>query len=216
EAALTAGRAALARRDFAAARRELENVARDDPSGKRAEAFADELDRAQRDAGQEAEVERLTRDLEKALAEHRIADAGRLVDELSRFDVPRVTLDYYRERVQEFRSADQLQEKVNSIEWLYRKHLEDREWLRAREAAGELAQAFPSSPRSSQMYAEIERLETAHRRELSVEQGVRQVETFIEQGQAAKAELALKILVQMDPDNRHRKRLERQVRALPK
>ncbi|HET9208999.1 MAG TPA: protein kinase, partial [Thermoanaerobaculia bacterium] len=104
DAALTAGRAALARRDFAAARRELENVARDDPSGKRAEAFADELDRAEREAGQQAEVERLTRDLETALAEQRIADAGRLVDELSRFDVPRVTLDYYRERVQEFRS----------------------------------------------------------------------------------------------------------------
>lgn len=216
DAALTAGRAALSRRDFAAARRELENVARNDPSGKRAEAFADELERAEREAGQAAEVERLTRDLEKALAEQRIADASRLVDELSRFDVPRVTLDYYRERVQEFRSADQLQEKVDRVEWLYRKHLQDKEWLRAREAAGELAQAFPSSPRSGQMYAEIERLETAHRRELAVEQGVRQVETFIEQGQAAKAELALKILVQMDPDNRHRKRLERQVKALPR
>jgi serine/threonine protein kinase len=216
DAALTAGRAALARRDFAAARRELENVARDDPSGKRAEGFADELDRAEREAGQDAEVERRMRDLEKALAEQRIADAGRLVDELSRFDVPRVTLDYYRERVQEFRSADQLQEKVNSIEWLFRKHVDDKDWFRAREAAGELAQAFPSSPRTAQMYSEIERLETAHRRELAVEQGVRQVETFIEQGQAAKAELALKILVQMDPDNRHRKRLERQVRALAK
>ncbi len=182
DAALTAGRAALARRDFAAARRELENVARDDPSGKRSGAFADELDRAEREAGQQAEVERLTRDLEKALAEQRIADAGRLVDELSRFDVPRVTLDYYRERVQEFRSADQLQEKVNSVEWLYRKHVEDKDWIRAREAASELAQAFPSSSRAAQMFSEIERLETAHRRELAVEQGVRQVETFIEQG----------------------------------
>ena len=56
-----------------------------------------------------------------------------------------------------------------------------------------------------------EHLEAAHRRELAVEQGVRQVEAFVEKGEASKAELALKILVQMDPENRHRKRLEKQV-----
>ncbi len=64
------------------------------------------------------------------------------------------------------------------------------------------------------MFAEVERLESIHRRQQSVEQGVRQVETFIEQGDAAKAELALKILVQMDPENRHRKRLEKQVGSM--
>jgi hypothetical protein len=66
------------------------------------------------------------------------------------------------------------------------------------------------------MYSEIERLESIHRRQQAVEQGVRQVETFIEQGDAAKAELALKILLQMDPENRHRKRLEKQVGGLRK
>ena len=64
------------------------------------------------------------------------------------------------------------------------------------------------------MFSEIERLEAKHRRQQAVEQGVRQVEGFVEQGDAAKAELALKILVQMDPENRHRKRLEKQVRSM--
>ena len=86
----------------------------------------------------------------------------------------------------------------------------------AREAASDLQRAAPSSPRAAQMFSEIERLEAAHRREQSVEQGVRQVEAFIEQGDVSKAELALKILIQMDPDNQNRKRLERQVRALPR
>ena len=216
DAALTAGRAALARGDFAAARRELENAARNDPSGKKSGAFADELERADREAGQQAEMGHHTRALEKALTEHRLADAERLLEEISRFDVPRVTFDSYRERVQEARNADQLQEKVKSIEWIYRKHVEDRDWFRAREAASDLQRAAPSSPRAAQMFSEIERLETTHRRELAVEQGVSQVEAFIEKGDVLKAELALKILVQMDPENRHRKRLERQVRALPR
>ncbi|HYU30868.1 MAG TPA: protein kinase [Thermoanaerobaculia bacterium] len=215
-AALAAGRTALARHDFAAARRELENAARNDPSGKRSGAFADEIEKAEREANQEAEVGRRMRDLEKAMAQQRLADADRLLDELSRFDVPRITLDSYRERVQESRDADQLQEKVKGIEWLYRKHIQEKDWFRAREAAADLERAAPSNPRASQMFAEIERLEAGHRREQSVEQGVRQVEAFIEKGDAPKAELALKILVQMDPDNRHRKRLEKQVKALPR
>ena len=80
----------------------------------------------------------------------------------------------------------------------------------------DLQRTEPSSARAAQMFAEIERLEAAHRREQAVEQGVRQVESFIEKGDLPKAELALKILVQMDPENRHRKRLEKQVRALPR
>jgi serine/threonine protein kinase len=216
EAALAAGRAALARRDLAAARRELEIAARNDPSGKKTAALAEELERADREASQDAEAGRRMRDLEKALADHRLADADRLVEELSHYDVPRVTLDSFRERVRDARNADQLQEKVKSIEWIYRKHIQERDWFRAREAASDLERAAPSSPRVAQMFSEIERLESTHRREQAVEQGVRQVEAFIEKGDVPKAELALKILVQMDPENRHRKRLEKQVKALPR
>jgi hypothetical protein len=64
------------------------------------------------------------------------------------------------------------------------------------------------------MFSEIELLEAEHRREQAVEQGARQIEGFVEAGNAAMAELALKILVQMDPENRHRKRLEKQVRGM--
>ena len=45
EAALAAGRAALERKDFQAARRELETIARNDATGKRAETFNEELER---------------------------------------------------------------------------------------------------------------------------------------------------------------------------
>ena len=48
----------------------------------------------------------------------------------------------------------------------------------------------------------------------AVEQGVKQIEDFIQKGDAARAELALKVLLQMDPENRHRKRLEKQVKGM--
>jgi len=216
EEALAAGRAALARKDFRAARQELDNAARNDPAGKRSQAFAKDLEAAASQARQETSAEEHMRSLEKALSERRLGDAERDLDELSRLGLARVTFDFYRERVAEARSRNQQQETVARLEWLYRKLLTERDWQGAREAAHELGVAAPESPRAAEMFTEVERLEGAQRREQAMEQGVKQVETFVEQGDAARAELALKILVQMDPENRHRKRLEKQVKALPR
>jgi len=214
ESALAAGRAAVARKDFTAARQELENVARSDAAGQRAEALATELETAERQARQESSVEERTRSLEKALAEHRVSDAERDLQELSQLGLARVTFDYYRERVSEARSRNNQQETLARLEWIYKRHLGERDWMGARDAAGELGKSFPSSPRAAEMFSEIERLEAEQRHEQAVEQGVHQIEGFVEAGNAAMAELALKILVQMDPENRHRKRLEKQVRGM--
>jgi outer membrane PBP1 activator LpoA protein len=214
DAALAAGRAAMARKDFKAARQELENMARSDSAGQRSEAFAAELEAAERQARQESSVEERTRSLEKALAEHRVNDADRDLQELSQLGLARVTFDYYRERVSQARSRNDQQETLARLEWIYKKHLGERDWLGARDAAGEIGKSFPSSPRAAEMFSEIQRLEAEHRHGQAVEQGVRQIEGFVETGNAAMAELALKILVQMDPENRHRKRLEKQVRSM--
>jgi serine/threonine protein kinase len=214
EAALTAGRAALAGGDVKTARRELETVARNDPTGKRAEAFSRELEEAEREAEQGAEIERRRRRFEELLAAHRLVEAKEELDALSKLDVPRVTLDFYREQWTEARAQVQAEEQSAVFERRYRQAVTDRNWFAARDVALELGKAQPGSPRVAAMYAEVERLEAIDRRQQALEQGVRQVETFIEQGDAGKAELALKILLQMDPENRHRKRLEKQVGAL--
>jgi serine/threonine protein kinase len=214
EAALAAGRAALERRDFKSARRELETIAREDPAGTRAETFVHELEAAERNVREAAEVERRKRHFEELLASRRVVEAKEELDALSRLDMARVTLDFLREQLAEVRSGIQQEEQTAVFERRYRQSLEAHDWFAAREAAQELAKAVPSSPRAAAMFAEVERLESIHQRQQAVEQGVRQVETFIEQGDAPKAQLALKILLQMDPENRHRKRLEKQVSGL--
>ena len=214
EAALAAGRAALERRDFRSARRELETIAREDPTGARAETFLHELEAAERDVREAAEIERRKHRFEELLAAHRVVEAKEELDALSRLDMPRVTLDFLREQLADVRSGIQQEEQAAVFERRYRQSLEGHDWFAAREAALELEKALPSSPRAAAMFSEVERLESIHQRQQAVEQGVRQVETFIEQGDAPKAQLALKILLQMDPENRHRKRLEKQVSGL--
>ena len=140
-----------------------------------------------------------------------MVDAKEELDAISKLDVPRITLDFYREQLAEARAGIQKEEQDAVFARRYRQTVEEHDWFAAREVAQELGRAQPGSPRAASMFAEVERLESIHRRQQSVEQGVQQVETFIRQGEAAKAELALKILVQMDPENRHRKRLEKAV-----
>jgi serine/threonine protein kinase len=214
EAALAAGRDALARQDFKSARRELETITREDPSGERAEAFVRELDAAERDFQKAAEFERRRRHFEELLAAQRVVDAQQELAALSRLDVPRVTLDFLRQQLAEVRSGIEKEEQAAVVERRYRESLEGHDWFAAREAALGLEKILPSSPRPAAMFAEVERLEAIHQRRQAVEQGVHQVETFIAQGDAPKAQLALKILLQMDPENRHRKRLEKQVGGL--
>ena len=214
EAALTAGREALARKDLKAARRELETVVRNDSSGKRAEALGREIETAERETRQGEEFEARKRRFEELLAALRVVEAETELTALARLDIPRVTLDFYRERLAEVRNQIRQEERIGVLEMRYENALRDRSWIAAREVAHELGNTVPQSPRVAGMLAEVNRLEAEDRRQQAVEQGVRQVETFVEQGDAAKAELALKILLQMDPENRHRKRLEKQVREI--
>lgn len=211
EAAFVAGRGALERRDFQAARRELETVARNDSTGKRAEAFNEELERTEREVRENVESEARRRRFEELIAAHRVVEAREELEALAKLDIPRVTLDFYREQLTEARAGIHKEEQDAVFARRYRQSIEDHNWSAAREIARELEAAQPSRPRAAAMFSEVDRLESIHRRQQALEQGVHQVEAFIAQGESAKAELALKILVQMDPENRHRKRLEKQV-----
>ncbi|HKV08102.1 MAG TPA: protein kinase [Thermoanaerobaculia bacterium] len=214
QTALVAGREALARQDWKAARRELDAVVQNDSSGKRAEALGRELEEAEQGVRQSEEVDRRKHRFEELVTALRVVEAEEELAALSRLSVPRVTLDFLRERLAQARASIRQEEQAAVFERRYREGVEARNWLAAREAVHELGKAVPQSARPASMLAEIDRLEAEHRKQQALEQGVRQVELFVEQGDAPKAELALKILLQMDPDNRHRKRLEKQVREM--
>ncbi|HEX5719718.1 MAG TPA: serine/threonine-protein kinase [Thermoanaerobaculia bacterium] len=213
-AALEAGREALGRNDVQAARRELEVVVRNDPSGKKAASLRADVEAAERQARTGAELDERRRRFDEMLKDHRVRDAEQELEALSQLDIPRVTLSFYRERLDEMKSLVAREERVSFLEMRFRKHLEEHDWFAAREDATEMGKTVPASPRAAEMFAHVERLESDYRKQQSLEQGVRQVEDFIQKGDAARAELSLKILLQMDPENRHRKRLEKQVKSM--
>jgi hypothetical protein len=214
QTAVAAGQAALAKRDFKAARREADAAAKLDPKSPHADAFRREIDAAEREARQASDREGTVRRLEAALAAGRADAAERELSALSSLGLSRVTADSYRERLAEVRTSLANSEKLAYLERCFKDAVRERNWLAAREVASELERTIPLHPRAGEMFSEVEHLEAHEGRQRALEQGVRQVETFLAQGDAAKAQLALKILLQLDPENRNRKRLEKAVHGL--
>jgi serine/threonine protein kinase len=216
EKALTAGREALAAGDFRAARRELEVVVKNDVSGQRASTFRAEVETADRGQRQGAELDEHRRRLEEYLAQRRVADAEHEYEQISSLEVTRVSLDNYRARLDEVRSQTEQKGRIAEFERRYRILLDHQDWYGMREVVREFEATIPGHPRAAAMRSEVDRLESAHQRQAAVEQGVKQIEAFLEQRDGGKAELALKVLLQMDPENRHRRRLEKAIKGIRK
>lgn len=214
EKALVLGREAIATGDFRAARHELDGLARLDAN--RAAALKSEIETAERGKKQGADLDGRRRRLEELLAERRVPEAEAEYQQLSALEVTKVTLDNYRSQLDDIRSQAERKTRIAEFERRYRILLDHQDWFGAREVAHEFERTISDHPRVRAMLAEIDTLENAYRRQETIEQGVQQIETFIGKGDGKSAELALKILLQMDPDNRHRRRLERAIKGLAK
>jgi hypothetical protein len=73
---------------------------------------------------------------------------------------------------------------------------------------------LPGGDRTAELFAEVARLEEEHRRRDAVAQGERQIEELIRQGRADQAELALKVLLRIDPKHKKRRQLEKKIKAM--
>jgi serine/threonine protein kinase len=211
---LEQGRAALTRGDLRTARGQVEIVRRIGGSAERAAPLEEAIAAAEREDRDSIDFAARKRRLETLLTNRKITEAERELADLARLDVPKVTLDAYRERIDAARATLGTEARAAELARRAEDAIVAKDFLAARSAAQELNRLPDGAGQGAGLLAEIDRAETAHRRHEAIEQGVRQVEAFLAQGQGSSAELALKILVQMDPENRHRKRLEKQLKAI--
>ena len=214
QSATDAGRQALARGDLDAARAQLAEVERRDPAHQLADAFRQELEDAEKRARADAEMDRRRDRIEDMIEHHRLDEAQRELERLSASGLAKVSLENYRLRISDIAALADRESKSQDFERRYRDRVQRHDWMGARDVALEFERHVPDSPRPPALYSEISRLEEVFRRQEGIEQGVRQLETFLDQHKAPEAEMALKILVQMAPDHPQRANFEQRVRAL--
>ena len=201
--AVEKGREALQRGDLKAARKRLDAALKAQPGGDVAEAFRAELAAAEEGETLGAAADEHKRNLEAALERDDLEGAQKALQGLTRLEVPKLTLDLYHRRV---------------VEAGHRLRLEDRleggDFEGARAVVRELAQAAPESPEVEALHQRIDAEQGSRQREASLSQGIRQVEAFLTARNPDQAELALKILRQMAPEDGRWPKLERKIRSL--
>ncbi len=214
EEALVAGREAMLRGDLRGARQKLEVVQANDTGGAMASEFAAELAESEKSVSKERNSEQHKRAFENLMSVSRYQDAERELETLSQLEVTKVTLDFYKTQLDQAKARAAEAQQAEGFERRYRKEIDGRRWMEAREIAQEFQRALPKHPRPAEMFSEISHAEENLRKISAIESGVKQVETFIEQRRPTDAELALKILLRLDPENMHKRRFERQIAAL--
>jgi serine/threonine-protein kinase len=173
-----------------------------------------EIANAQRARDNQRNDTELREAFDRALAARRFADAEAEIEGLQQLGASKVSLDLLRSRLDEVRGAARREDEVARHERQFREAVDRRDWPAARDISRSLSERVPDSPVGGQLMTELGRREDAYRKQMAVDQGVAQVEALIAQKNAADAELALKILLKLEPQNANRKRLEKQIEAL--
>lgn len=215
-AILAEGRDAVLHGDLAAARRKLEQLEKSDPTLQLSEALRASIQSAEQQAASDAAVDRRRENLESLLESHRLEEAERELQRLSATGLAKVSVETYRLRIADIAALAERDAKAHEFERAYKEKVQARDWYAAREIVLEFERAIPDNPRPTLLFNEISRLEEVHRRQQGIEQGVQQLEGYLRLKKRAEAELAFKILLQMDPEYPRRAEFETRIHSLPR
>lgn len=214
EEQLAAGRAALQVDDLARAGEHLETLRQVDPDSQLTEQLAAEIANAEQGQAESADIERAKQRLEELLANDQLDEAERQMESLSRMDIPKVTIDFLRKRLED--SRGRLRDTADAAEIVRRfeQRLEARDWPGAREVAQQFSQRFPSGSRGAELFNRANDMEARERRQQSLAEGLATLEKFIAAKDRTNAELALRLLSRLDLDRDRLAQLEARVRGL--
>ena len=208
------GRAALRRGDLARAEKHLGALHKLDPDSQATEQLSADIANAAQGQALSAGIERAKTRLEELLAGGRLDEAEQQMERLRQMDVPKVTIDFLRKRLEDGRRQLRDRAEAEKLVATFDGFLAGHDWPNAREIAQRFGQRFPTSTRSAELFRRINELEAVERRQQSINEGLATVERFIAEGNRHGAELALKLLSSLDLEPERLAEIEARVRAL--
>ncbi len=209
------GRAALLQDDLASAEKHLGTLHKLDPDSPVTEQLAADIAAAAQGQALSAGIERAKQRLEELLAGGRLDEAEQQMEQLGRMDVPKVTIDFLRKRLEDGRRQLREPAEAEELVSVFDFHLAAHDWPNAREAAQRFGKRFTSSTRAAELFKRVNDLEAAERRQQSIDEGLATLERFIGYGDRHNAELALKLLSSLDLEPERLAQLQARVERLP-
>ncbi len=209
------GRAALRKADLATAEKHLSTLHKLDPDSLATEQLASDIAAAAQGQAVSAGIERAKQRLEELLAASQLDEAEQQMEQLSRMDVPKVTIDFLRQRVEDGRRQLRERAEAEDLVSIFDGYLAARDWPNAREVAQRFGRRFPSSTRAAELFQQVNDLEAAERRQQSILEGLDTLERFIGVGDRHNAKLALKLLSSLDLEPEQLAQLRLRIEKLP-
>ena len=209
------GHAALRRDDLATAEKHLGALHKLAPDSRATEQLAADVAAAAQGQALSAGIERAKQKLEELLAAGRLDEAELQMAQLSRMDVPKVTIDFLRKRLEDGRRQLRDRAEAEKLVSDFDRHLAAHDWPNAREVAQHFGQRFPASTRAAELFERVNDQEAVERRQQSIDEGLAAVERFIGFGDRHNAELALKLLASLDLEPEQLAQLQARVERLP-
>lgn len=214
QSAVDGGREALQSGDLKAARKYADAARKNDPSGDISRLLLEEIEATEQELTSGRELEARKEEFETALDAGGLDAAGEALEAMKTLGLTRVAETFFRSRLEAAHTDKQEAATLEAYRERVQEHLGRGDFDGARSLVVTLGQALPGSAAPKAMLLEVHRKEEGHRRRQSVEDGERRVEEFLAADNPDGAALALKILVQMDPENPRWSRLEKRIQAL--
>lgn len=211
---LLGGRNALLNGEIEQARKHLAALRKIDSWSSLADSLAAEIAAAEEDEEQTGQIDRLKQQFEDSLANGTLTAAEQQLVRLAQLDVPKVTLDFLRLKLEESRILARDQADASELQTAYDQALTRRDWQAAREAAHQFGKRFSGDDRAARLFHQVSEMEAAERRQHSLREGISTLERFVAEGKKREAELALKLLHSLRLDPQHLSALEERVRKL--
>lgn len=211
---LEAGLDSLERGDLAAARLQLARLESSSSARLLARQLAQQIETYLSDRQKSHRIEGYRHVLDQLLAEERLEELATRLDELKDLDVPKVVIDLYRGRAQELDEQRQARLKIAKLERLYPQLLHEQRWQEAREVAVEIETLAPDSSRPAQMFQEVSEHEERARRRQAVLEGMAALDSYLAAGELDEAEMAYRIVHQIDPQPLRKGHYEKRLREL--
>lgn len=211
---LKVGRQALRLGSMDDAHRALAALRKVDPMGRASELLGSEIEAAVQGQAESADIRRHKDAIEDLIAQRDFPRAEQAMVELSRLDVPKVSIDFLRKRLVQAQARAQDDSDSQDILRTLERQLAAHDWQGARETAHRFGERFPTGTRASELFNRVAEEESAERRKASIRQGVQTLEGFLSQGKKHEAALALKLLQNLNIGAEEYQALEARVNAL--
>ncbi len=211
---LRGGRTALLNGEIEEAKKHLAALRKIDSWSSLADSLASEIAAAEQDEEQTGQIGQLKQQFEDSLANGTLTAAEQQLVRLAQLDVPKVTLDFLRLKLEESRILARDQADASELQAAYDEALARRDWQAAREAAHQFGKRFSGDDRAARLFHQVSEMEASERRQQSLREGISTLERFVAEGKKREAELALKLLHSLRLDPQQLSTLEERVRKL--